>query len=291
MTITLDKRISEEMGDPMAGEGEIKLPFPAPVFWVLNGRAELKQLGGARYYGGWATNAEDLDDIAAQINKPIPAGLAASEFIPREAKEDEAVNIYSARFVSVALISRRLSSMTKDGQRFPGYHKGASPHLQALCYLAYKDGSDKKSPKIVTWSPVVLSAKGYQAGYLLDAFTKWENSTAKARREFAPGVKAHFFFATVGTFGDKPKNKIVGTGKNTSPITPLELYQLPEINEDLLKMLFVGETLANDMLTLKNEARDWLDAWKTPKTEQKISNTENELPSDEQYPAEDELPM
>lgn len=255
-----DKSVSDELNRAMQNEGEIRLPFPAPVLWVLNGSRSLKQIGGVQYFGGWASHAEDFEQAANEMGKPVPPFFVKQEFTPRNG---EKIDIYTARAISCVPIAKRLSSVEKITQvRYPGYHKGASPHLQVLVYLSYKD-STSKEPLRVNWGTAILSAKGFQAGNLLDAFAKWQSITAKARHDFAPGLSANLFVCGIGTFGNEPEIKQVGTGE-TSPITPIKLYEPKTLDENQLQFLFIGDELAGELVALRSQAKDWMDAWKKP---------------------------
>lgn len=289
MTIKLnDPALEGKVGKAMENDGEARLPFSAPVFWVMNGNNDLKEIGGARYFGGWATNAEELEAHATECNIAIPANLKKSDFTPRGS--EESVSIYSARFLTVVPIAKRLSSVYKETkERVPGYSKGASPHLQVACYCSFKE----KDGNRLDWSPIVLSAKGFQVGNVLDAFTKWSKSTNAARKQFANGLSAELFYLTIGTFGDKPNIRKVGTGE-TSPITPVMLYVPPsEIGEKDLEYLFVGDGLAAEIANLRAQSQEWMDAWKSPKKpENGNGNGNGHLePIIEQEPVEEEMPF
>lgn len=286
MTIKLSEQTANAMNGWMTDEGDVRLPFPAPIVWVLNGSAQFKPIGGTLYMGGWATSADELEETAAELGLSVPEGMTKHEYTP---KTGEALNVYSARHIMIAPIAKRLSSTTKDGARFPGYHKGASPHIQVLVMLGYKKGT-----AYVPWGPVVLSAKGYQCGYLLDALQDWESKSAKARREFAPGVRAELFWSAIGTFGDKPTYKTVGKEGAQSSISPISVFVPKEFNEALLSALFVGEDLAKEMLGLRQQANEWYEAWKSPKVEVATPSTnggdEPPLP-EEQQPEEEVIPF
>jgi hypothetical protein len=248
----------------------------------MNGNTSLKRLGGAQYFGGWATSAEDFDAVLTEVEKPVPPTLTKHDFTPRNSEKE--IDIYSTRAVSIAPIAKRLSSLEKlTGVRYPGYHKGASPHLQIVAMLAYKP---KETQEVVVWSPILLSAKGYQVGKVLDAFAKWSKVTRKARREFADGLDANLFYCTIGTFGDKPNFQGVGTSKDTSTITPIELYEPKDgITEKTIDFLFVGEEVAATMADYREQAREWMDAWNKPKEQTLAAGT---LPEVEELPTEEE---
>jgi hypothetical protein len=131
-------------------------------------------------------------------------------------------------------------------------------HTQILAYMATKNGKEY-SP----WGPVVLSAKGYQARNIRQAFADWERATTPTRRDHAPGIPAWCFFAVIGTFGEERKTVMVGKGQQ-SPITPIGAW-IPEImSKTHLEKTFVGKDVAERMVELKKQASEWLAEWKKP---------------------------
>lgn len=266
MAIKLNEQLKNQIGNWQDESGETKLPFDAPVIWVLNGAAQYKpfqQQAPAMYFGGWATDSVTLDTM-----DKIPNGMVKHEFTP---KGGETITVYSARQIAVATFGKRLSSVDKNGVRYPGYQKGASPRLQVLAILAEIDANKKRIPLY----PVVLSAKGYQASNILNAINDWSAKTAKARRDFADKLPANLFWMHIGTFGNEPNYKQVGQGNAKSPITPV-MCHLPEtIDEKLIDARFVGEQVAQEMDALREQATAWLDAWKSAKQEQPQTEAAN----------------
>lgn len=254
MAIKLNDALAKQVGNWQDDNGEIKLPFDAPVLWVLNGSAQYKPLvkeSPALYFGGWATDSETLESM-----DKIPNGMVKHEFVP---KGGQPISVYSARQVAVAVFGKRMSSVDKEsGVRYPGYHKNASPHLQVLAILAERDANKNYIPLY----PVVLSAKGYQVGHINDALSDWSAKTNKARREFASGIRSELFWCWLGTFGNEPNYKNVGSGSKTSPITPVSCFIPENIDEKMVERMFVGERVAEEMDLYRQQADAWLGAWK-----------------------------
>ncbi len=254
MEIKLDQEIAKKLNTGMSGEGAVELPFPVVYFWALNGHASYKQQGGTLYYGGWACKIEDMQALTDQLAIPLPSGLKQVAIASRDGGEFEA---YTTRHLIVAPISRRVSWLF-DGRRFSEYVEGGRRHLQVLSFL----GTQAEDRHIEPWGPVVLTAKGYQARNLLDAFAKWDKGTAQARSKIAPGLPANVFYAAVGTFGKERVSVNVGKPGAQSPITPLTVHIPEKVDEAWMRGLFVGEAVAAAMSEYLDRASDWLKAWK-----------------------------
>ena len=256
--IELDQETSNALNQGMEMGGGIMLPFIAPTLWALNGKAELRQIGGAQYFGGWAANRDDIED-ALQQNKLdwLPGSMKRETFV---VKGDKEIEVYTSRGVLVAPIGLRKAWLTDDGRRLPAYTEGvrARQHAQALVLLAGKD----KEGIIHPWGPAVLSAKGYQATNLLDALGAWDKHTKSIRRQIAPNVPAWCFYLAIGTFGNERKGVMVGKNGAQSSITPIGPYLPETITPETMEALFVGQETAAEMAIYLADAREWLDAWK-----------------------------
>jgi len=266
MTIQLPDNVASALAGGMETRGAIELPFSAPVFWTINGDARLAGVGArALYFGGWAVDAEQFSDALQN------AGLAMPTFLEPGVITNErgdAIDILTTRAVLVAPIGMRHAWLVANpgGQviRSAEFVQGGRQHVQVLCFAGQKIG-DQYQP----WGPIVLSAKGFQANNLKAAFTAWEKRTAPARKKYAPNVPAWCFYAFLGTFGDKRQQEMVGKNQK-SPITPIGVW-LPEeknVTEELLGKLFVGESIASQMVAYLDLAREWLDAWRQPMRDQ-----------------------
>jgi hypothetical protein len=263
MPIQLDSELANKLNSGMRSGDAIELPFPVVYSWVLNGQASYKSQGGALYYGGWACKADDLETVSEQSGITKPVGWQQVTISSRDGDEYEA---YAARHVIVAPIGKRESWLV-DGHRSSAYVEGGRRHLQVLAYLASVASNqaqgDNGGKSYIPWGPVVLSAKGYQARNLLDAFAKWEKATAQLRRKVAPGVPAWCFYLALGTFGKERQTANVGKAGAQSPITPVSAFIPEGMDEKRLESLFVGDGVAAVMADLMDQAAEWLVAWKT----------------------------
>lgn len=261
-TISLDSEIAKKIEQGMKSGEASELPFPVVYIWALNGHGSYKQQGGALYYGGWACKAEDMNTTAEQQELAIPQDWKLATISSRDGGEFEA---YTTRSAIIAPIGKRISWLT-DGKRSATYVTGGRRHVQVLAYLA-ENRSENGNLNFVPWGPVVLTAKGYQAGNLLDAFTRWDRATTQVRWKVAPGVPAWCFYLSIGTFGKERQVTNVGKPGAQSPITPITAYIPDHLSEDLMTSLFVGNEVAEKMVGLQEQAEEWLNAWKaTPES-------------------------
>jgi hypothetical protein len=244
----------------LAGGQSVQLPFTAPFFYVVNGDIRLKAMGGVPYFGGWSVDAESCLDAAQEYGQEMqPLGFSRAESVGRGNKT---IEIFQSRSILVAPIGIRRSWISEDPstgsiKRAADYFAGARQHTQLLAYVGHKDGIIKP------WAPGVLTAKGWQANFLQDAIKAWKNHIEKARKAAAPNVPAWCFYLSLGTFGSEVKLKSVGKGSQ-STITPIEAYLPDQVNAELLEKLYVGKQIYADMVALKEDAKEWLEAWGHP---------------------------
>ena len=266
MDFNIPQDAMNEMQGAMQGE-RIELPFFAPTVWWMNGQNNQKQLvkvnGPAPYFGGWAANADELE-----LAPDIPPSFVKATLTNRQGQE---YDVYTTRLVSVAVIAKRQKWVVDDTGR-------GKSHVNLLCYLA----SASKEKGYTPWGPVVLSGKSLSGKKVLDALSDFEKRTRTLRAQ-AKGIPAWFFYATLGTFGDKPVQEMAGKGDKQSPITPCQVWLPDTITEDNLKSWFVGEDIAAAMMEFKHQAKDWLEDWKKPDQAQQ-AQPEPELTNYTDYP-------
>lgn len=253
MAIKMNQDTADRLGQGMNMGGGIELPFHAPVLWVVNGNAKLRQMNNALYFGGWAGKMTDVQEAQRSWDiEFIPQGWVDGEVVPENGAPFPA---YLTRSLLVAPIGLRLSWVGVGNTRHAQYQAGTRQHVQALVFI----GSREKGGTI-GWGPAVLSAKGYQAQNLTKAFKDWERHTAALRKSVAPGIPAWCFYLAIGTFGTDRKAISVGKGTQSS-ITPIGAYLPESIDEKTLESLFVGEDVAEEMATYLADAGEWLNAW------------------------------
>lgn len=293
MTIELDQDIASRMNDGVVIGGGIQLPFQAPVIWVMNGNSQLKALANATYYGGFGSKREDMQFAQQTYGKATyPHGFSDFDITASDGKTIQGV---ISRTIMVTPLGIREGWLDEEGLHATHYFKGSRHHVQALVLLASKDGG-----KISVWSPAVITAKGFQAKNLLNAFSDWTRHTALLRSKIAPNIPAWAFYLVIGTFGSERKQQMVGGTGKQSAITPIGAF-LPEgLTEATLESLFVGKDVANLMVSYMDHAKEWLTAWsQQPDQRNNVVNgdtvynpeDENEwIPSPSDYPTE-EIPF
>lgn len=279
LPINLDLNLARKLDMGMRAGETVELPFPVVYIWALNGQASYKSQGGALYYGGWASKTEDLQGTADQQGLAIPEDWKQVTIASRDGGEFEA---YTTRSIFVAPIGKRLSWL-HDGKRSADYIEGGRRHLQVLAYMAEARGENGQK-EFIPWGPVVLTAKGYQARNLLDAFARWEKATAQSRWKVAPGVPAWCFYMALGTFGKERQSINVGKPGAQSPITPVTAFIHERYNDELLTSLFVGTEVASIMSDLQDQATDWLNAWKGNLLVEPEEFQENSFAPEEEIP-------
>lgn len=287
--ISVPEEISKSIKSGMEHGGAIQLPFSAPFLYVVNGNARFKTAAGVSYFGGWATDQETMDEVLKETGQELPKYFAKEEMSSSEGKP---LSVYTSRFVVCAPIAFR-ESWVIEKNRYPEFREGARRHVQMISYLAdsWIEGEKGKRQRVYApWGPVVLTAKGYQAKNILDAFGAWVHMTKDVRRVVAPDVPAYFFNACLGTFGDEPKFERVGKGNQTSSITPIELYQPSTMDAAVIKRLFVGEAVYAIMADCKEQAKEWLVAWKEQSLDM-LNRSKPEQLSSMNEEAEQEIPF
>ena len=273
--INLAKKLDQGM---RAGEA-VELSFPVVYIWALNGQASYKSQGGALYFGGWACKADDLQAVTQHQSLSIPENWKQVTIASRDGGEFEA---YTSRTITVAPIGKR-ESWLHDGKRSTNYIEGGRRHLQVLTYMAETQGNNGAN-QLTPWGPVVLTAKGYQARNLLDAFARWEKATSQLRWKLAPGIPAWCFYMTLGTFGKERQVLNVGKPGAQSPITPISAYLPASMSEEVLQNLFVGNDVVEMMANLQDQAGDWLNAWKESMLVESDEYQETIFPTEEEIP-------
>jgi hypothetical protein len=275
----------------LTGGQSVQLPFTAPFFYVVNGDHRLKAMGGVSYFGGWSVDAESCLDAAQEHGQQAqPLGFARAEAI---GKNNKSIEIFQSRSILVAPIAIRRSWVSEDPgsgsiKRAPDYFLGARQHIQVLVFIGHKDGIIKP------WAPGVLTAKGWQANFLQDAIKNWKTHIEKVRRQVAPNVPAWCFYLSIGTFGTEIKIKSVGKGSQSN-ITPIEAYLPEQVTPELLEKLYVGKEIYSSMVGIKEDAREWLEAWGHPSPRAQQIDTSSQVVQEPEFddyiPPEESFPF
>ena len=240
--------------------GGIQLPMKVPYLWVKNGEVARKKDGGALYFGGWAVNMEEMDSICGEFKRGLPFGLKEIAVIPSADSSDKEIelNLYVSRAILFAPLAMRESSILKDGTRVVAFSRGGRPHTQVLGLLAQVD----KDASV--WGYAVLSAKGYQAGNVMDSIRKAQ-SAIKAACKKTEGfglAPSNAFWMQLGTFSTKREAIKVGGGDSQSEITPIGVLLPEAINAEWLEKHYIGDDNVLQARDVMKTCREWLDAWK-----------------------------
>ena len=245
----LNPNLSDKINQGFTTDTEGGLPFPAPVFFVINGDVKSKNDPAPDlFYGGFATDRAQMDSLCARENRKNLANMIPTSMTNTRG---ELVEIYASRHVIAAPVAKRTIWLAPNGDRTNDFIKGARQHVQILAIVA--------DDKFNIWGPVTLSAKGYQAKNLLAAFDTWSKFTAPIRAAEAPGIPAWLFYLALGTFGKERTQVMVGA-TSKSPITPIGVYQ-PEMTPDRLQELYGGDKLAEAIVDYGAKSADWVKAW------------------------------
>lgn len=249
MTDEFDFDLAPELAGQLDGSisgDAIRLPFDAPFIFWTNGNRQLRPAGGVPYFGGWATSSEDADAMLA--GRELPLGFQRLTLANAAGKDYDA---YCSRIVYAAKIGHREQWKETDSGK-------KQSHLQVLVYLSEYD---QQSKKFLPWGPAVLTGKGFSGQAIKTALSDWERKTMAGRKTHANNLSANLFYAPLGTFGQEPQFRMVGSGSQ-SPITPCEAKISQEVTRDYLRAYYVGKAIAEEMASLKSQAESWLNAWK-----------------------------
>lgn len=237
----LPQEVVNEVKDGMKDSSGVKLPFPAPVMWWMNGKPALKEeteILDATRFGGWGISKEDIDALNVA---PAPSWKLKKMASGQGGGTYEA---YICRTAWVAPIARRFAWFENEGK------SKSSVNVLAYLYLRNEKG------EFTEYGAVVLSAKSNSGLELDAAFKKFTALTAKLRED----TPSQFFFHGIGTFGDTPIFKEVGKGSNVNSITPPQLA-IPKDGFTSLDKYFVGAEVAAKMAQLKRDSAEWIADW------------------------------
>lgn len=257
------------------------------IQWV-NGKPELKQVGGAPYTGGWFASADHFDEM--------PEGWTRDELIHRQGNPTEG---FFAQTIRVAPIrSRRAWLVTNESGNTDYYPWNqydnakavgkASGKLQVLVAL---DGA-LDAPLILTMRGMVGKA------FTQDVLGDFQRFVLKPVNALVRkgGKKLKFpwraFWLTVGCDGlakGEPVYTTVGRGNDTSKITlPVANHPGEGASAAELRKLFVGQDNLRLFSEWYTDADEWAHAWDEKSTAEAAPAADNgavpPLEDDEEIP-------
>lgn len=240
------------------GEG-VRLPFPAAYAWVING--DVKQKAQATscpplYFGGWAMDQESTGEL---VEAGVIPGYPKGWMSYTGASDRGEYQSIAGRTLSFAPIAKRTRWVTSDGKNYGGEFdrdKGFTRrHIQYLVQM-WSEGAP--------WGYTVLTAKGYQAQYLLESIAAWDKAISAHRKALnATQIPVSGFVVTVGTVGNTPNFVAVGSTA-TSKITPVSALIPENLTAEQVAKRFVGKANLRANAEKLAEAAQWLTAWKEP---------------------------
>ena len=251
----LEQHAVDVLNQASQDEGGVRLPFSTLYTHVVNGDPKLKDSKcPALHFGGFSM---DADRLGAMIDlgelEAYPAGWTSYIGVSGEKEW----NALGSRTITVAVIKGRQSWLDKTGyERSPVYTETTTRrHLQYLCGLAVGGAY---------YAPVVVTAKGFQAQRILESIDAWQRAIRPFLKELnATKLPRSAFWFTIGTNGDKPEWEMVGK-EATNRITPIRALLPPKMDAEIVKSRFVGPENLRRLAEMFEQAKDWLEAWKTP---------------------------
>lgn len=289
MSINIPQK-AQALSGGMQTRQTIELPFPAPAWYVINGNADLEDLKNSLYYGGWACSVENVKKSSEKYHD-LPFPIPGTYEVKRRDDKGNPYQVLTSRSLVFASIGMRMFSVAKINgreQRVAAFTKGASPSLQVLGILGYKDEKKQINP----YAPVMLKASGYQVNHVRDAFNKWRKAITPHVKKIAPNADLdaalNLFWLHIGTFGERHQVE-AGHGKF---ITPITAYIPDELTEAQVENMYVGDPMAEFMADIKIQADEWLKAYQQPEKVVAVDVTAaHEEWSDEPPPPEDDIPF
>ena len=232
---------------------ELKPPFPYLEMNWHNGFAAAS--GGAMKFGGWQIGEENAQRAISLFGK-LPGYFGEKEMWAK-GKGDGEYPAHSSRFITATAFATRVKWY--DGRNG---EKGSSK-TQVLVYLCEID----KNHNITPYGPALISGGSYHAGVAVSAaFSAWATHISANRDEAGLGnIPAWAFYGYFGTFGDKRITKEVGKSEKNF-IVPCQVNFPKEVTA--LRGLYVGDTVAAEIMTLRKQAQAWLDDAKPRKIQQ-----------------------
>ena len=250
----------------------VRLPFAALYIHVINGDPKLKDSKcPAQYFGGFSADADRMGEMVdlGEVDG-LPGGWTAYTGV----SGDKEWNALGSRSITVAVIKGRQSWLDKTGfTRFPNYTAtNTRRHLQYLGALAVGGNF---------YAPVVITAKGFQAQRVIEAADGWKRAIRPCLKELnATTLPRSAWWISLGTSGDKPEFETVGR-EAQNRITPIRaILPAGKLEAEMVKALFVGAQNLRRFAEMYEQAKDWLEAWKTPVAPQPESRDEQPTETD-----------
>lgn len=238
------------------------LPFPVAYIWSIYGEPKAKPEEGPVFYGGWAANAERVKAMVdvAKITPDYPDGWLQVE---RPMQNGDKINALLTRTIYAAPIGYRAIWRSENGGAAKDYQEGYRHHLQILALVATVSPQKTALP----WAMAVITAKGFQASWVLQAIKDWSYMMGEAKNIIDPNIPDWSFFVPLGTFGQERRLVTVG-GDHPKKLTMNVTYTPAELSTriKLLERLYIGYAGIETVSSVANDPRvqAWLKAWDNP---------------------------
>jgi hypothetical protein len=277
----------QKFNGSLDSSGVIKLPFPAPQLWWMNGKPELEHVNevqNAQRFGGWGCDQDEISEHG--VSYAAQAGWQLFE-LRGSANTYQA---YLTRQLWAAPIVRRSA-----------WFKGRNPgdrdisRTQYLVFLAKINPADKTFSPM---GPAILSTKSL-TGLDLDAcFKEFKGKTAELRIDEGKTIPPNYFYHPLGTWGKTPQykeRKSKANGQGTL-VTPPALFVPPGAGFTLetLQRWFVGAEVIGKMAQLYDQSQECGAAWqnrKDTRAADQLAAGPGDIPIDDLPPQpDDDLP-
>ena len=272
--IEISKDVQNSVAQSYDNNDFVELPFNAPLFWWKRG-GDMTGDDVAKH-GGWICNQENFIKMAPYENGEMILPKRMDEVVFSSSYSGGTYSTYCTRSMPVAPFAQRFRwtyRTTLDGEK-DKTDKGRG-HLQVLAIAAIVDDAKKYQ----YWSPVILSAKGLSAKSLQDCLKAFDSATMLLRGKELKGIPANFFWQHLGSFGKEMVKKTVGSGNQSNFITPIQVYMPETVDMEFLEKVFVGNEIATTMGELAKMSAEWLDEWKSSKTDTDFDEVDENIPA------------
>jgi hypothetical protein len=296
MTIQIPGKAQNAFDGSMRTRSAVELPFPAPAFYIINGNPDLEALNNSLYFGGWACSNENIKKATEKWD--VPEKIPNLYEVKRTDGSGQPYYIQSARSIAFAPIGMRMYSVADVNgveRRVAPFTKGAKPGMQVLGMLGYKN----QEKQLQAWSPVMLTASGYQVNHVQKSFETWRKAITPHVKKLVPDFSdsvLNLFWMYIGTFGER---KQVPAGQPRGGVqkyvTPITAFIPDELDEKKVENMYVGAPLAEFMADLHEQADEWLKVFSKMQQAAQAGNSsthEDFVPFEEPpFQPEDDIPF
>lgn len=292
MPINVPTKAQNAFNGSMQTRSAVELPFPCPAFYIINGNPDLEALNNSLYFGGWASSSENIKKSTEKWD--VPEKIPGLYEIKRTDGDGKPYYIQSARSIAFAPIGMRMYSVAEVNgmeRRVAPFTKGARPGMQVLGMLGYKN----EQKQLQAWSPIMLTASGYQVNHLQNAFSQWRKAITPHVKKLVPDFTdsvLNLFWMYIGTFGDRVQ---VPAGLPRAGVqkyvTPMNAFIPENLDEKKVENMYVGDPLAEFMADLHEQAEEWLKVFSKLQQAQASIAHDDGMAYDEPPPPEDDIPF